>query len=177
MSMSLGKFGMNDEPRKVKFSTFNAGYSHESARMKVLGFEIGKVYNVEYVEVGGWSSAVVLKEFPTMQFNTVFFEDYNEVAEAESKKEAGISAAVETRRHVYDIAKELALKVANRNAKREVTADDVQFELIGAGYDPADLGNAAGALFRGKDWVFTGEWRKSARETNHRRANRVWRLA
>ena len=38
------------------------------------------------------------------------------------------------------------------------------------------LGPAAGSIFRGKEWEFTGNWIKSTRITNHGRMIREWRL-
>lgn len=36
---------------------------------------VGQEYTVESVNVGNWSSAVILKEIPGKSFNTVMFED------------------------------------------------------------------------------------------------------
>jgi hypothetical protein len=69
-----------------------------------------------------------------------------------------------------DIARQLARRIPDG-----ITADDVQQALAILGYEL--LGNAAGGIFRGREWVFTGRWRKSARVTNHGHQNRVWRLA
>ena len=36
---------------------------------------VGQEYTVELVDVGNWSSVVILKEIPGKRFNTVMFED------------------------------------------------------------------------------------------------------
>ena len=66
---------------------------------------------------------------------------------------------------------ELACLAAQMMAQQfgEVTADDISEAVEG-------LGAATGAIFRGREWEFTGEWRKSKRVSNHARMNRVWRL-
>lgn len=177
----LGTFTFQN--RRVRFATFNVGFTFEQKLMERLGFKIGNEYAVSKLEVEGWSSRVYLAEFPDHAgFNTMFFEDVIEevtngpVMEAERRKVQGMEQAVSSKRHIFDLAKDLAVNIAARHPSKEITADEVQIALINYGYDPSDLGNAAGALFRGKQWSFTGEWRKSIRITNHRRQNRVWRL-
>ena len=39
------------------------------------------------------------------------------------------------------------------NKQQYLTADDVQRELVALGYKVSDLGNAAGAIFRGNEYV------------------------
>lgn len=72
----------------------------------------------------------------------------------------------------------LTARSAARIAARQlgaITIDDVMETMQAYGHN-ALLGNAAGAVFKGSDWVFTGNWRKSSRVSNHARMNRVWRL-
>jgi len=90
----------------------------------------------------------------------------------EQLKEVGIQQAVEPRDDLLGRARQIGRAVAIERGT--VTADDVQRRLIAEGSPP--LGNAAGALFRGHEWEFTGQWKKSARVSNHARQNRVWRL-
>jgi hypothetical protein len=56
-----------------------------------------------------------------------------------------------------------------------VTADIVG-RLMKERYDIATLGPAAGALFRGPEWEFTGQRVLSSRVSNHSREIKVWRL-
>lgn len=96
-----------------------------------------------------------------------------DAAEAERLKTAGMSMA-EASRAWTDL--EHARKTAEYIAivSGTVTADDVADVLAAEGYP--SLGNAAGSLFKGKQWEFTGEWRKSKRVSSHSRFVRVWRL-
>ncbi|MGA7312643.1 MAG: hypothetical protein WBX22_01610 [Silvibacterium sp.] len=77
------------------------------------------------------------------------------------------------RADLLDLARVYARNIARRLG--EVTSDDVFAAMLRDGLDPSGLGPAAGAIFR-HDFIFTGEWRKSARVSNHARVNRVWRL-
>jgi hypothetical protein len=58
----------------------------------------------------------------------------------------------------------------------EITAADVAQEYIAQGNDWSKVGNVAGAIFRGKEWHFTGRWKKNQRTSAHARMVRVWRL-
>ena len=98
--------------------------------------------------------------------------DLFSLPEALRLKERGMKQAADNDPTTLELAREIAKRVARIHGT--VTADDVQLRLDEAGFGP--LGNAAGSLFRGKDWEFTGEWRTSDRITNHARCNRVWRL-
>ena len=62
-----------------------------------------------------------------------------------------------------------AILIAKKN-NGYCNADMVQKELM---KDGIYLGNAAGSIFRGKNWKCTG-WIKSQRITNHCRFIRVW---
>ncbi len=107
-----------------------------------------------------------------MEQTTIDFD----LAEGERQKEAGIAQASDllSRRFLLDKAREIALWVC-RNCG-DVTADDVYREMEVRGYNPELLGNAAGAIFRGEEFIFTGKWLKSERVTNHARMNRVWTI-
>lgn len=97
-----------------------------------------------------------------------------DLAEGERRKEAGIEQASLSRKDLLELARLAAVRVASRCG--EATYDDVFFELLSEGIDPVRLGNAAGCVFRGKEFIFTGRWEKSRRVSNHARVNRVWRL-
>jgi hypothetical protein len=94
--------------------------------------------------------------------------------EGERQKEEGIALASLPRKQLVELARLCAIRVARSFG--EVTYDDVFYEMIRQGLDPIALGNAAGGIFRGKEFVFTGRWEKSRRVSNHARVNRVWRL-
>jgi len=87
-------------------------------------------------------------------------------------KEEGMDLAATNDADLLNVGRAIALDIA---AKRgEVTADDVQEELLRR--TGRNLRNAAGSLFRGGDFFFTGEFRQSRRTANHAHCYRVWRL-
>ena len=94
------------------------------------------------------------------------------LGEGRRLKNEGIGKAARRRENILWAAREIARGVARTHGT--VTADDVQARMILMGYPP--LGNTAGAIFRSSEYEFTGEWRQSARVSNHARMNRVWRL-
>lgn len=72
----------------------------------------------------------------------------------------------------YYMAAEIARRIAKKN--RVVTADDVQNELRQIGFNSINLGNAAGVVFRGREWRKVG-FVNSTR--NHGRVIAKWELA
>ena len=97
--------------------------------------------------------------------------------EAVRRKEAGVALAAGNRTHLLAYAKGVARDLALRNPLRETNADEVQRHLHAVlGAVPGDLGPAAGSLFRGKDWEFTGKRIRSVQVRNHCRELKVWRL-
>lgn len=92
---------------------------------------------------------------------------------AEKAKVQGMQSAALSKKEVLELAREACRIAARRRQDRTATADDAQEFLIGS---KLELGNAAGSLFLGKEWEFTGEWRPSRRVSNHNHKNRVWRL-
>ena len=99
-------------------------------------------------------------------------DDLFNLPEALRRKDEGMKQAAARDMTLLDYARRLARIVAETYGT--VTADDVQLRLDEYGCGP--LGNAAGSLFRGAEWEFTGDWRTSDRISNHARMNRVWRL-
>ena len=93
----------------------------------------------------------------------------------EERKKSGMGHAADVRARVLGVAVDFAYRIARERG--EVTADDVYRVLIARGIDPMELGNAAGSIFRGPGFEFTGRWKKSVRISNHARQNRIWRLA
>ena len=91
-------------------------------------------------------------------------------------REAGKELAAVKRAYVLSYAQMLAVSLANSKPDRCVTADDVYRQLALLGHDGNLLGNAAGSLFRGERWEFTGQRKQSVRISNHARWIMVWRL-
>ena len=98
-----------------------------------------------------------------------------DVVMGEARKEAGIALASEERGDLLEAAQLTAYALCL--TKGTVTYDDVFLAMQARGLHPERLGNAAGSVFRGKQWRFTSRWEKSARVSNHARVNRVWELA
>jgi hypothetical protein len=71
-------------------------------------------------------------------------------------------------------ARDLAVKLAQQNPAKTVTADWVQDELTKLGFTSTDLGNAAGVIFKGGQLRNTGATAKSARPGNNHRRIAVW---
>ena len=96
-----------------------------------------------------------------------------DLEKSKQKKEEGMARAAMNRKDLLNFARAVAKELAH---KREwITADDVQAKLLTIGVRQ-NLGPAAGSLFRGDEWIFTGRYIKSSRVSNHARILRVWRL-
>ena len=92
--------------------------------------------------------------------------------EAEQLKRAGMERAAAHPNPLQlarDIAEELAI-----TGNGCCDADQVA-RVLKEAYG-ISLGPSAGALFRGQQWQFTGQWLKSDRKSNHGRMIREWRL-
>lgn len=87
--------------------------------------------------------------------------------------EEGIRLVAANRPDALTFARAVAIVIAQASPDRCCDADQVQKYLLREGMQ---LGNAAGAVFRGNQWVFTGKFKNSERTTNHQRVIRVWRL-
>ena len=61
---------------KVVVKTLDAGWDCEKEEAEKI-FNVGEVYIVDTVNVGSWTSTIMLKEVPDKYFNTVFFERVN----------------------------------------------------------------------------------------------------
>ena len=85
----------------------------------------------------------------------------------------GLSRASLSRKELLCAAKMFAHAIAQKRGS--CTIDDVQAELEAQGFTSADLGNAAGGVFRGKDWECVGS-RQSKRVSAHARRILVWML-
>lgn len=95
---------------------------------------------------------------------------------AQSAKLRGMDAAAMARSQLLDQARQAMIGLASSRTTQEVDADDIARWLIEQGRDPSELGPATPSVFRSGDWEWTGNWRKSARISNHYSDLRVWRL-
>lgn len=96
--------------------------------------------------------------------------------ESQKAKDEGMAKAARKRTVTLSLARNIAALIASGRPDRTCTADDVMQGLIDVGIQPEELGPAAGSIFRGKAWEFTGRWINSARVSNHAASIRVWRL-
>jgi hypothetical protein len=64
----------SEEGTKVRFRN-KGGYDSEPKNAVKARLVEGEIYTVNFTNVGGWSSDVILKEFPGRRFNTVMFEE------------------------------------------------------------------------------------------------------
>lgn len=94
--------------------------------------------------------------------------------ESERRKTDGMVRAADNKNKLLSVAREIADDLVSR-FPAGITADDVVHELVERGFDERCLGNSAGALFKARQWVWTGEFRKSKRAHAHSNLLRVWR--
>lgn len=94
------------------------------------------------------------------------------LAEGERRKREGMGRAAENRFHVLRLARAYAKAIAQE--KGTVTVDDVYLRL--SDWPRSVLGNAAGSIFKSKEWEWTGRFVKSKRASNHARMIREWKL-
>lgn len=96
-----------------------------------------------------------------------------DAAEAKRRKHEGMTAAADARHQLLTHAQAIARRVATDLGN--VTSDDVALVMQRRGLQYADLGNAAGSVFR-TDFEWTGKVIPSARVSTHGRMIKVWRL-
>lgn len=89
-------------------------------------------------------------------------------------RDAGMKQAADRKNSLLEYARGIAYRLALKNGT--VTADCVAKSLVRSGITEDQFGCWMGSLFRGRDFVFTGEFRQSDRVSNHGRYNRVWGL-
>tara|TARA_Y100000310_G_scaffold182419_1_gene182517 strand:- start:808 stop:1131 length:324 start_codon:yes stop_codon:yes gene_type:complete len=97
--------------------------------------------------------------------------DYARGADA---KTTGMALAADANMDRLALARRLAAEIASRKLSRECNADEVGREMNRRGFG-SNLGPAAGSLFKGGNWEFTGRRIRSSRVTNHARELKVWR--
>ena len=96
-------------------------------------------------------------------------------AEAKRRKEDGMAIAADNQADWLQIARDIAVELALQNPFRTCNADAVG-EVLLERHGIASLGPAAGSLFKGGNWEFTGQRFLSKRKTNHARELKIWRL-
>ena len=96
-----------------------------------------------------------------------------DLAESQRHAEIGIALAAENNAPLLLKAREIARRIALECG--EVTADDVQERLMMLGHRSDALGNAAGSIFKSREWQYTGRTVNSKRINAHARLIRVWR--
>jgi hypothetical protein len=94
-------------------------------------------------------------------------------AASEAAKQAGIDQAGENKKQLLEYARGIARELARGG--KVISADDVQLEIENRGISVHALGNAAGGLFRGKEWIAVGRV-KSKRQHAHANWLTTWRL-
>ena len=96
--------------------------------------------------------------------------DLFDAAESQRRKDDGMAIAAEARPTDLELAKVIAFELAN--SEGHVHSDMVMKKMF-ENYGISTLGNAAGSLFKGKEWWFTGLRIKSERKSAHRRELKV----
>jgi len=102
-------------------------------------------------------------------------QDMFNFAEGQAARDAGLNRACIPSFRKEALRKAKAHAIALGVALGEVTADDVKRRMLNYGDDPDDLGNAAGSIFRGSEWVCVGV-KQSERKSRHAGKISVWRL-
>lgn len=94
---------------------------------------------------------------------------------SEEARDEGMAMAAFHRLPLLEKVRHWLREFAKSRPDRIATADDARALLIKHGYQPSNLGNAAGSLFLGDEWELIG-YTKSAVISRH--ANRIgqWRL-
>lgn len=98
------------------------------------------------------------------------------LAQGTQLKLQGMGLAELNRQELVLKARQVAVEIARARTDKKITVDAVFVELLKQNINANKLGNAWGSIFRGKQWRFTGDWKKSERASNHARMIRVWRL-
>jgi len=105
--------------------------------------------------------------------------DLFDAAEGRRLKEEGMAAAAAAKMTDLQLAQKVAVDVAEYRAGMgsppTCCADDV-FRILIANYGINTIGPAAGSIFKGERWEWTGRVIESSRTSNRRRLIRVWRL-
>ena len=92
--------------------------------------------------------------------------------ESQRQRDVGIAVASENAASVLVRVQELAREIGRR--QRFVSADDVALEMEKHKISRKALGNAAGGMFRGREWRDTTRTVKSKRINAHARKIAIW---
>ena len=90
-------------------------------------------------------------------------------------KERGISQAETKKSDLVSIAKQIAVEIAQTRICKTCSIDDVNKEFVTR--ELPNLGQSAGAVFRGSHWTFTGNFKKTEKKSSHGREIKIWRLS
>jgi hypothetical protein len=94
--------------------------------------------------------------------------------QSEAARDAGIESAAAARAKVLGFARGVARELAATYGQTDADAVITSLEL--QGFDTtAELGNAAGAIFRGAGWTFVG-YKKSVRLSRHANKIGIWKF-
>lgn len=91
---------------------------------------------------------------------------------AREAKDRGMERAANAKLSNLELARSAARYIA-RSGDGTCNADQVQEWLIAKNIH---LGNAAGSIFKGREWIWTGKFIHSKRVASHRNLLRVWQL-
>lgn len=92
--------------------------------------------------------------------------------ESENRKASGMEIAA-SRNTDLQIARDIAKELCIKNGETEAdSVGKVLFDRHGI----STLGPAAGSIFAGNEFEFTGQFVKSVRKSNHSRLLRIWKL-
>ena len=86
------------------------------------------------------------------------------------RRDRGIKQVADNNIHFLEVARNVARRIAMRQG--EVVSDDVRRECPLNPLHP----NAYGAVFKGKEWQWTGRYRTSHLASRHGGQQRIWRL-
>lgn len=93
-------------------------------------------------------------------------------AESERRRVEGMTLAADNRGMLLTEAREIAKELAKDG--RAISADDVMEIMVKRGYGKHCLGPAAGSLFAGHQWKWTGHRVKSQRPWSHQNELKTW---
>jgi len=100
--------------------------------------------------------------------------DLFDSGESRRRKKEGMGLAAGKRMGELGLARQIAKQIAMNNGGL-CDADKVG-RVLKHSHGIDSLGPAAGSIFKGGEWAFSGEFVKSARVKNHSRLLRVWRF-
>lgn len=97
-----------------------------------------------------------------------------DLAESIRHRDKGIEQAVNNNARLVTEAREIAEQIAR--SKGVVSMDDVVAEMMRRGYPEGCLKNAAGGVFKTRNWQWTGQFIHSVRIKAHGNLLRTWQL-